>query len=93
VTFYRLNLGLGCDYSTPRNSTVFIAAEKISMSTNDNNAATAGTAPTTDPSLAQAQTQSTQVAQPTVGGNELICQWQGCGERQPTPEQLYVSLR
>jgi hypothetical protein len=24
-------------------------------------------------------------------GDSLVCQWQNCGERQPSAEQLYVS--
>jgi hypothetical protein len=26
------------------------------------------------------------------GGDQLVCQWQSCGERLPSAEQLYVSL-
>jgi hypothetical protein len=25
------------------------------------------------------------------GGDQLVCQWQSCGERLPSAEQLYVS--
>src|SRR5215472_17394127 len=63
------------------------------MANNDN----AQIVPTTDASLQQqqtaAQTQSSlqSVAQPSVGGDSLTCQWQNCGERCPTAEQLYVS--
>jgi hypothetical protein len=27
-----------------------------------------------------------------AGGDQLTCQWQACGERLPSAEQLYVSL-
>jgi len=53
--------------------------------------------PATDPSLPQqqppAQPQSAvgaAVAQTNVGGDSLTCQWQNCGERCATAEQLYV---
>lgn len=40
--------------------------------------------------------QPAQIPQPpaSVGGgasDQLVCQWQSCGERSPTAEQLYVS--
>lgn len=39
--------------------------------------------------------QPAQIPQPSnnVGASDqLVCQWQNCGERCPTAEQLYVSL-
>jgi hypothetical protein len=27
-----------------------------------------------------------------VPADQLVCQWQNCGERCPTAEQLYVSI-
>lgn len=63
------------------------------MANNDNSQIV----PTTDAALqqqqtaAQAQSSLQAVAQPSVGGDSLTCQWQNCGERCPTAEQLYVS--
>lgn len=39
--------------------------------------------------LAQPAQQSSSVS---AAGENLQCQWQGCGERCPTPEALYVSI-
>ena len=42
----------------------------------------------------QGQLQQPIAQQPSsvsAAGENLQCQWQGCGERCPTPEALYVS--
>ena len=59
------------------------------MTTDDGAAPNGSNGASADAAISQPA--QTSVAQSTVDGNGLICQWQGCNERQPTPEQLYVS--
>jgi hypothetical protein len=47
--------------------------------------------PQQQPSPSQAQNNVQALAQTSVGGDSLTCQWQNCGERCTTAEQLYVS--
>jgi hypothetical protein len=68
------------------------------MSTADTTAAAAGAAaaaaaaaPQASPSQTNATVQTLNNANNNVGGDSLICQWTSCGERLPTPEELYVS--
>jgi hypothetical protein len=37
------------------------------------------------------QTASTPASVVNSSGDQLVCQWQSCGERLPSAEQLYVS--
>lgn len=41
--------------------------------------------------IPQSSTPVQSVAQSSVGGDSLTCQWSNCGERLGTAEQLYVS--
>jgi hypothetical protein len=38
------------------------------------------------------QTASTPASIVNSSGDQLVCQWQSCGERLPSAEQLYVSM-
>jgi hypothetical protein len=69
------------------------------MSTADTTAAAAGAAaaaaaaaPQASPSQSNATVATINNANNNVGGDSLVCQWTSCGERLPSPEQLYVSL-
>jgi hypothetical protein len=65
------------------------------MSAADTTAAAAGAAAAAAAAAPQSPDQSNATVQPlnnaNVGGDSLVCQWTACGERLPTPEQLYVS--
>ena len=54
-------------------------------------AAAAAAAPQASPSQSNATVQPLNNANNNAGGDSLICQWTACGERLPSPEQLYVS--
>lgn len=52
-------------------------------------AAAAAAAPQASPSQSNATVQPLNNANNNAGGDSLICQWTACGERLPSPEQLY----
>jgi hypothetical protein len=54
-------------------------------------AVAAANTPQQQPHGTPQQTASTPASIVNSSGDQLVCQWQSCGERLPSAEQLYVS--
>lgn len=52
--------------------------------------AAAASTPQQQPQGTPQQTASTPASVTASSGDQLVCQWQSCGERLPSAEQLYV---
>ena len=54
-------------------------------------AVAAASTPQQQPQGTPQQTATTPASVSNSSGDQLVCQWQSCGERLPSAEQLYVS--
>jgi hypothetical protein len=54
-------------------------------------AVAAASTPQQQPQGTPQQTATTPASVSNSSGDQLVCQWQNCGERLPSAEQLYVS--
>jgi hypothetical protein len=55
-------------------------------------AVAAANTPQQQPHGTPQQSASTPASVVNSSGDQLVCQWQSCGERLPSAEQLYVSV-
>jgi hypothetical protein len=55
-------------------------------------AAAAANTPQQQPQGTPQQSVATPASVVNSSGDQLVCQWQTCGERLPSAEQLYVSI-
>jgi hypothetical protein len=82
------NAHFGLDSPPPRapTSTITMSAEQAAAQ-----AAVAAANTPQQPQGTPQQTASTPASVVNSSGDQLVCQWQSCGERLPSAEQLYVS--
>jgi hypothetical protein len=55
-------------------------------------AVAAANTPQQQPQGTPQQSAATPASVVNSSGDQLVCQWQSCGERLPSAEQLYVSI-